>query len=87
MFYEEGISATIHVVSYTANGDSFAAAPPRPWSPRVISHYPAKMYDVTGDGRQMVGMVEDDSAPPETHLRLILNFGDEIRRRLGSAAK
>jgi hypothetical protein len=87
VFYDEGISGTIHVVSYTANGDSFAAAPPRPWSPRLISHYPAKMYDVTGDGRQMVGIVEDDSAPPETHLRLILNFGDEVRRRLAGGAR
>jgi Tol biopolymer transport system component len=87
VFYDDGVSGQIHVVSYTANGDSFAAAPPRPWSPRPVSHYIAKMYDVAADGKQMVGILDDDSTPPETHLRLTLNFGDEIRRRLAGAAK
>jgi len=87
VFYSEGVSGQIHVVSYTAKGDSFAAAPPHPWSPRSISHYPAKMYDVAGDGRQMVGIMEDDSAPAETHLRLIFNFGDEVRRRIAGGAR
>jgi Tol biopolymer transport system component len=87
VFYDEGISGQIHVVSYTAHGDSFAAAPPRPWSPRQISHYSAKMYDVAADGKHMVGIVDDDSAPPETHLRLILNFGDEIRRLLAGGGR
>ena len=82
MFYSDGASGQIHVVSYTTNGDSFAHAPPRPWSPRTVSHYMAKMYDVAGDGKQVAAILDDDSAAPsETHLRLILNFGDEIRRR------
>ena len=54
--------------------------------PTLLSHYIAKMYDVAADGRQMVGILENDSAA-QTHLRLILNFGDEVRRRLAGGAR
>ena len=46
----------------------------------------ARVYDVADDGKLMAGILDDDSAsPPETHLRLILNFGDELRRLIGGS--
>ena len=87
LFYDHDITAQVQVVSYTVTGDSFVAAPARPWSPSLVSHYIAKMFDISDDGKQAVSIQDDDSAGSETHLRLILNFGDELRRRFAAMTK
>ena len=77
----------IQVVSYTAQAGSFLAGKPRLWTPRPVSTYPAPLFDVTPDGKQVIAVIDADSDAPETHLRVVLNFSDEIRRRLAGAAK
>jgi hypothetical protein len=32
----------------------------RPWSPSPVSHCIGKMYDVSDDGKQMVGILDED---------------------------
>ncbi len=67
--------------SYTVKGESFVSEPQRAWSTRRLSYFSAGKLDATPDGK-VIAIVDADSAAPETHLRLILNFGDEVRRRL-----
>ena len=39
-------------------------------------------FDVASDGNHMVGLFAlEESKPDETHLRVLLNVGDELRRR------
>jgi serine/threonine-protein kinase len=83
----EGGSSSVFVVSYATKGDSFLAGPPRLWAPTKLSYYSNVMSDTAPDGRQVIAVVDADSEKPETHVRVILNFGDEVRRRLAGGAK
>jgi Tol biopolymer transport system component/predicted Ser/Thr protein kinase len=83
----EGGSSSVVVVSYATKGDRFLAGPPRPWAPVKLSYYSNVMSDTTPDGKQVIAIVDGDSERPETHVRVILNFGDEVRRRLAGGTK
>jgi Tol biopolymer transport system component len=105
----------VMAVSYTAQGDSFAAdrprawsetrlllvtieplrdfpyAPPRAWSEtRLLSVTPAisrvvglPVYDLAPDGKRLAAILASDQAGGEpTHLTFLLNFFDELRRRV-----
>jgi hypothetical protein len=52
-----------------------------------LSYYSAPKADAMPDGKQVIAVVDADAGAPETHLRVVLNFGDEIRRRLAGANK
>jgi hypothetical protein len=80
----------IMIVRYTANPHSFVAEKPRLWSPAQLFrplNNAAWNLDITPDGRRFVVL-----APPETtseepntvHATILLNFFDELRRRLPS---
>lgn len=74
----------VMAVSYTASGNSFNAGKPRVWTetpvfaPGVSSH-----YDLAPDGKRLVAFPasEDDKQKPLTHVTLLVNFFDELRRR------
>ncbi|MBI2686462.1 MAG: serine/threonine-protein kinase [Acidobacteria bacterium] len=82
-----GASSAVDAVSYTTRGETFLPEPPRPWAPVKLGSYSASMSDITPDGKQVIAVVDADSEKPETHARVILNFGDEVRRRLTGNAK
>jgi hypothetical protein len=72
------------VTSYQERGDSFMADKPHVWSGRVPVFFPVtKFYDPAPDGKGIVALMRDD-APEEPHNRVIflLNFFDELRRRV-----
>jgi Tol biopolymer transport system component len=76
-------SADLHVMaaSYETEGESFIAGPPRVWTKqRLDSASGLPSFDVAADGR-VVGVFETGSAAPETHLRVLLNLNEELRRR------
>jgi len=79
---------SIAEASYTVKGDSFVSEPQRAWSTRRLSYFyvSAGKLDVTPDGK-VIAIVDADSATPETRLRIILNFVDEVRHRLAVGAK
>ena len=58
--------------------------PPHPWGQGRLSDYsaPKALMPCRQDGKQVIAVVDADAGAPETHLRVVLNFGDEIRRRL-----
>ena len=79
---------SIAEASYAVKGDSFVSEPQRAWSTRRLSYFyvSAGKLDVTPDGK-VIAIVDADSATPETRLRIILNFVDEVRHRLAVGAK
>jgi serine/threonine-protein kinase len=75
----------IMVVSYTAEGNSFAAGRPRVWSPTPIRRDGVRQnFDMSADGTRAV--VFPPPPPGQTegslHATFLLNFFDEVRRRI-----
>ena len=73
---------------YEARGDSFVAEPPRVWFEKKIANYPSTMsYDPAPDGKHVVALLPADSPQEtQTHVIFLLNFFDELRRRVPSGA-
>ena len=86
IFFHDKARNTV-TVRYTIQGGSFVYEPPHPWGQGRLSYYSAPKADAMPDGKQVIAVVDADAGAPETHLRVVLNFGDEIRRRLAGANK
>ena len=75
----------ILVASYTINGDSFVASPPRPFAPtQVLRDGVRQNFDVTPDGKRVVVFPRPMETSSEGPLQatFLLNFFDEVRRRV-----
>jgi serine/threonine protein kinase/WD40 repeat protein len=79
----------IMVVDYTANGDSFAAGKPRAWSEKRIllkeGGGPFPPYGLAPDGKRFAVLLYPDGTVEQqrvTQLTFLLNFFDELRRRV-----
>jgi serine/threonine-protein kinase len=79
----------IMVVEYTAMGDSFAPGTPRVWSQQQILRNrgggPFQPFALAPDGKRFaVLLYPDGTTERQNPLRLtfLLNFGDELRRRV-----
>jgi serine/threonine-protein kinase len=78
----------IMVVRYTVNDQSFVPEKPRLWSPAPIfrpTNNGLWNLDIAPDGRHFVVLAppEFSSVEPTTvHATILLNFFDELRRRL-----
>jgi DNA-binding winged helix-turn-helix (wHTH) protein/Tol biopolymer transport system component len=72
------------VTSYRERGDSLVVDPPRLWSQnRFLNFSTTRDYDPAPDGKHIVALMPAD-APEKPHDRVIflLNFFDELRRRV-----
>ena len=71
------------VVSYTATGETFVAGRPRVWSDRRLHNLGLTgTFDLAPDGKRFaVVMSAEDPQPAQTHVNVVLNFFDEVRRR------
>jgi serine/threonine protein kinase/Tol biopolymer transport system component len=85
-----GSDSRIMVVSYAASGDSFVPGKPRVWSDHrtldLVSP-PIPSYDLAPDGKRFAVVLYPDGTAdqkPITHLTVLLNFFDELRRRVPS---
>jgi hypothetical protein len=86
LFYE-ALDRHIMVVSYTANGDSFVPGKPRLWSDRQIFNPGVSHLDLAPDGKRFAILAPSESAGTgngSVHVTLMLNFFDELRRRIPS---
>jgi serine/threonine-protein kinase len=74
------------VVSYSA-GDGFEAARPRLWSPkRLFNTGLVQNFDLAPDGRRFAALMlreDPEQRDTQSHVMLVLNFFDEVRRRVG----
>ena len=74
----------VMAVSFTAKGDTFTAAKPRVWSEiRLMAGVGVQEFDIAPDGKHIVAILPDgdDKQKPANHLTILLNFGDELRRK------
>jgi hypothetical protein len=64
---------------------------PRVWSPHPVLDLgspPVRAYDLAPDGKRFVVVLNADGTadpPPVTHLTFLLNFFDDLRRRVPTA--
>jgi serine/threonine-protein kinase len=76
----------IMVANYSVRGGSFSPDQPHAWAPRrlgVAGGLPS--FDFAPDGRSVVGIFESEESNAETHLRVMLNVTDELKRRLAAS--
>jgi hypothetical protein len=78
----ESLEWRVMAVSYSTKGESFAAGKPRPWAQTRLQPLIGDVsnYDLAPDGKRLAAMLADDEGP--THLTVLLNFFDELRRRV-----
>ena len=73
-------------VDYTAKGDSFVAGKPRVWSEtRILDLAGNTSFDLTPDGKRVAALMggeETEVQKPLSHLTILLNFFDELQRRV-----
>jgi serine/threonine-protein kinase len=75
----------VMVADYTASGDSFAPGKPRRWSETPIGNATGgSNFDVAPDGQRILACppTEQDEIRGNLHLTFLLNFFDEVRRRI-----
>jgi serine/threonine-protein kinase len=80
----------IMVADCESRGDSLVPGKPRPWGETRVNLAAAPevasgSFDLTRDGKRLIGQVRT-AAPgqiqPSAHVTLLLNFFDELRRRI-----
>jgi WD40 repeat protein len=88
-----GADRRIMVTDYTPNGRSFSPGKPRVWSqPQILLNAeggPFQPYALAPDGKRFVVVLYPDGTTERRtslHLTFLLNFGDELRRRITTAA-
>jgi serine/threonine-protein kinase len=89
LFYEN-LDGQILVVNYTASGETFNNDKPRLWSDhRTLNNGNFKNYDLAPDGKRFAIVEPLDNADqrPTTHVNLLLNYVDEVRRRAPAGTK
>ena len=84
-----GPDRRIMVAGYTAKGDSFLPGKPTVWSQQqILLNYgggPFQPYALSPDGKRFaVILYPDGTTEPQNplHLTFLLNFADELRRRV-----
>lgn len=70
-------------VSYRVRGDSFVTETPRVWSTNLTHFTATNTYEPGPDGRRIVALLSADTAQdPQDRRIFLLNFFDELRRRV-----
>jgi hypothetical protein len=91
------VSADNHVmvVDYTVVGDVFHAMKPRAWTDKQIGQpadttAPFRTLDLTPDGKRILALAPDEGpkgARVNLHVTMLVNWFDEVRRRLPVSGK
>ena len=74
-------------VSYSVKGDTFVAEKPRVWIEKLGTSGLATAWDLAPDGKRVVVLTPagTEEAPKAEHeVTFLLNFFDELRRRVPS---
>ena len=84
LFYWNFANRRLMVVPYQGRGDSFVADKPRVWTEKELRAFSTtRAYDPAPDGKHIVALMPAET-PQEPRERVIflLNFFDELRRRI-----
>ena len=75
----------IMALDYSIDGASVSAGKPRVWSPTLIRRTGVfQNFDISADGKRAVvfGRPPEGQAEGSVHITFLLNFLDELRRRV-----
>jgi len=89
LFYETADNQ-IMVLDYSVDGASFVRGKPRLWSSRRLFYAGTSNIDLMPDGKHfaVLAMPQDEgSERGSVHVTMLLNFFDEVRRRIAAGAK
>jgi serine/threonine-protein kinase len=81
------------VVGYTVNGDSFQPDKPRLWSGKRLANvgtFGNKNYDLAPNGKRIAALMPAETPEgqkAQSHVIFLLNFFDELRRRVATGGK
>jgi Tol biopolymer transport system component/DNA-binding winged helix-turn-helix (wHTH) protein len=84
---------TVMFTSYTSSGDAFVSGTPQVWSQRPlldVGSPPVGTFDLAQDGKRLAVVLNTDGTAdptPITHLTFLLNFFDDLRRRIPADGK
>ncbi len=84
LFYITPGDHRIMFAGYTVKGDTFVSDTPRPWTEvHGADQGINTAFDVSPDGKRVVAVAvpEGEVQKPMTHLTLLLNFFDELKRK------
>ncbi len=84
LFYE-ALDHRVMAVSYRASGDTFTTTKPRVWSEVRLTSSNLATFDITPDGKHIVAVLPEgaeEKPKPDNHLTVLLNFTDELRRKV-----
>jgi predicted Ser/Thr protein kinase len=77
----------IMAVDYSTQGDSFRAGKPRVWSPVPVRRMGLRQnFDLSPDGKRVV-MFPQPESHESLHFTFLLNFFDEVRRKVPANGK
>ena len=85
LFFQSLDSGQIMVASYKESGDSLVAAKPQVWSDKRELSGELQYYDVAPDGKSFAAILYADGTTEQksvTNVTVLLNFFDELRRRV-----
>ena len=86
LFFLDLDSGGIMMADYEERGGTFGASRPRTWSGRrLLDIGRAKPFDLAPDGKRFAAVLYADGTAehkPITNLPFLLNFLDELRRRV-----
>jgi Tol biopolymer transport system component len=81
----------IMVASYSVKGDTFLAGRPRVWLDKQLANVGlGGNFDLAPDGKRFVALMPAEGAgqrETQNHVTLVVNFLDEVRRRLAPQGK
>ncbi len=84
LFFET-MDNRIMVMDYAVDAASFVPGKPRLWSDRQLFYAGTSNLDLAPDGKRFAVLVLPDGAPGtkgSVHVTMLLNFFDELRRRI-----
>ncbi len=77
--------------TYTAKADSFTADRPRPWSnTQILEPGGTRNLDLAPDGKRFAVFPRPEATSEQkgsVHVTVLLNFFDELRRRVPAGGK
>ncbi len=89
LFYRT-LDSRIMAVTYSVEGDSFRVGRPRLWSEEQFpGRGSTQTFDLHPDGKRfaLLKAAEDSEQTGSTHMNLVTNWFDEVRRRVASAGQ
>jgi hypothetical protein len=90
LFYRT-LDQRIMVSNYTVEGGRFVQQKPREWFGKTLANVGiVRNFDLAPDGKRFVALMPTETQEPreaQSHVTLVTNFFDEVRRRMAVQAK